>query len=125
MSTETLLPDNRVEERAGELFLDLLQQPPEGREPGDVGLPSGAGAASEQAEDLALPGDDGRAGVAPVGELGVPLAVGQHRDLERVVLDDPVLGVQALDGLEAIGVPESRVGISPFFTTIKHCWPLT
>ena len=112
-STETLLPDDWVKERAGELFLDLLQQPPEGREPGDVGLPSGAGATGEQAEDLALPGDDDRAGVAPVGELGVPFAVGQHRDLERVLLDDPVLGVQALDGLEAIGAPEPRVGGSP------------
>ena len=59
-----LFPDNWVEERPGELFLDLLQQPPEGCKPGDVGPLGGAGAASEQAEDLALPGDDDGAGVA-------------------------------------------------------------
>ena len=73
MSTETLLPDDWVEERAGELFLDLLQQPPEGREPGDVGLPNGAGAPGEQAEDLALPGDDDLAGVALSENFGCPL----------------------------------------------------
>ena len=81
-STETLLPDDWVEGRAGKLFLDLLQQPPEGCEPGNINLLGGAGAAGEQAEDLTLPGDDDGTGVAPVRELEVPLAIGQHRDLE-------------------------------------------
>ena len=105
-----LVLDDAVKEGIGVLLFDLLLKPPKGGEPRHVGLRGRARAASEHSEDLALPGEDNGARIPSIGELVVPLAVGHHGDLERVLLDDAVLQVRALDGLEPVGAANRGVG---------------
>ena len=102
--------DDVVEVGVGVLLLDLLQEPPKRGEPCDVGLFGRARAPGEHSEDLALPSEDNRARITGVGELAVPLTVEHDGGLERVLLDDAVVRVVALDGLEAIGAAKSSVG---------------
>jgi hypothetical protein len=98
----------------GVLGLDALEEPPEGGDVGDVGLLGRAAPTVDHAEDLAVPGKHDGARIALVREaavvlaVGAVLAVGDDGDLERVLLDDSVLGKGALDRHQSVGAPDGR-----------------
>jgi len=91
---------------AGVLGLDLLLDPPVGGKVRDICLVSRASAASEDSDDVAIPGEDDGPGIASIGKLAMFLVVGQDGNLDGGVLD-VILRVVAGEGFETISTANS------------------
>ena len=105
-----------IEVGVGELDLDAVEVPLERRSVGDVEGVSAAAAAGEHAAYVAVDVDDGRAGIAALGEdFGFVVVVENHPP-ERVSLDGPAPGLVPPHDREcAVGAPNGGArGVAVF-----------